>query len=90
MDETALADTNRSHYTMTVQATDNGTPPLSSTATVTINLAPANTILANSIAAEIWTNLPGMGISNLTNQPKFPQRPDLLQSLNSLELRKGP
>ncbi len=70
-------------YGLMVQATDNGIPPLSGTNTVTINLVPANTLLASSIAAEIWTNVPGTAVSNLTTQPKFPQRPDSVQSLHS-------
>lgn len=86
VDESVLADTNPSQCTLTVEATDNGMPPLSGTNTITINLVPANTLLAGGIAAELWTNIPGTAVSNLTAQAKFPQRPDLVQSLTSLQL----
>jgi autotransporter-associated beta strand protein len=84
VDESALALTNT--YTLIVQATDNGNPPLSGTASVTINVLPANGIYANSVAAEIWTNIPGTALSNLLSQAKFPQQPDEIESLYSLEL----
>ncbi len=87
MDETALADTNRTHYTPTVQATDNGTPPLSSTTTLTIDVGPANSLLATSLAAEIWTNLSGSGVSNLTSQPKFPNDPTVCRVSTRLNCR---
>jgi autotransporter-associated beta strand protein len=89
VDQAALQDTTRSNFNLTVRVTDNGVPPLSSSTNIVINVLPATGIAANSIAAEIWTNLPGSAVADLTNFAGFPQRPDLVQSLDSLELTSG-
>ncbi|HLH53380.1 MAG TPA: cadherin domain-containing protein [Verrucomicrobiae bacterium] len=89
VDEDVLADTNRTQCTLLVQATDNGVPPLSGTNTITINLVAANTLLADGIAAEVWTNIPGTSLTNLTNDSNFPQRPDIVRSLPALILSDG-
>lgn len=86
VDESVLSDTNRSQFRLAIQATDDGVPPLSGTNIFTVNLVPANTLLASGIAAEIWTNIPGTAVSNLTNEAKFPRSPDLVQRLTSLQL----
>lgn len=89
MDESILTNASISQYHVTVQATDNGAPPLSGTTTVAISLVQPNLTLARSISAEIWTNLPGNAVSNLTSQAAFPKRPSLLVNLDSLELSSG-
>jgi autotransporter-associated beta strand protein len=86
VDETALQDTSRSNYTLIVRATDNGVPPLAGSTNIVINVLSAYGLANNSVAAEIWTNLPGTTVSNLTNLDGFPQRPDVVQPLDSLEL----
>jgi autotransporter-associated beta strand protein len=86
LDQAALQDTTRSNFNLTVQVTDNGVPPLTSSTNIDITVLPATGIAANSIAAEIWTNLLGSAVSDLTNYSGFPQRPDVVQSLDSLEL----
>jgi autotransporter-associated beta strand protein len=85
-DGAPLQDTSRTNFTLTVQATDNGLPPLAGSTNIVINVLPADGFANNSIAAEIWTNLPGITVSNLTNFDGFPQRPDVVQPLGSLEL----
>ena len=58
LDQGALQDSSRSNFNLTVQVTDNGVPPLTSSTNIAINVLPDTGIIANSIAAEIWTNLP--------------------------------
>jgi autotransporter-associated beta strand protein len=67
------------HYDLLVRVSDNGTPPLSATTEVGVDLVPAGAFGPTNLMVEIWTNLPGsMDLGQLANYPAFPRRPDLL------------
>jgi hypothetical protein len=74
----ALTASGRTNFDLTVQVTDNGTPPRSGTTTVAIEVVPAGFIAASVLSAEIWTNIAGSSIADLTSRAKFPRFPDLV------------
>ena len=85
VNDTALLTTTRTNYSLQVEATDAGTPPLSGVAVVKINVVPAGAIATGSIMAEIWTNIVGTNVLDLTSNGRYPKRPDLLSPLTAFE-----
>lgn len=73
-------------YTLTIRATDRGTPALSATTTVTINLRKIpNGYAPGVIARTFYENIPGGNVSNLTSSSRFPLDPDSEQYLPSFD-----
>ncbi len=71
-----------SPVTLTVLATDTGTPPLSSTATNRITLAATNALPATPYR-ELFYSISGGNVSDLTGNAKYPGRPDALTALTN-------
>lgn len=85
-DAAALQATTQTNFTLQITTTDTGTPPLSGVTNVTINLVAPGVIAATRIQQEIWTGLgSGTAVSDLTNQARFPKRPDALRALTSFD-----
>jgi len=77
---TALAASGTSSFTLGIQVTDNGTPSLSATGTVSLTLvSPAS--LPTQLRREIFAGITGGNLASLTNNPKYPNRPDSLETL---------
>lgn len=68
-------------YALTVEATDDGTPALSDQAILSVSVTPAATVNATGPLHEIWDNISGTSLGNLTSSPLFPDRPDRLREL---------
>ncbi|HEX5218094.1 MAG TPA: LamG-like jellyroll fold domain-containing protein [Verrucomicrobiae bacterium] len=78
----ALASTPTTVFTLPIRVTDNGTPALSSTGTVSLTvIAPTN--LPSQLRREIFAGINGSNVSDLTNNAKYPSRPDSLEVLSS-------
>ena len=73
-----------SPVTLTIRATDNGTPVLSNTSSVQIALLDVGAFGVSSAVREIFTNAgSGNAVSDLTNNVKYPKRPDVLEVLTN-------
>lgn len=82
--DAALAATAATNFTLTVQTTDNGTPPLSGTTTVGLNVVAAGGIAPTQIQREVFNDLGGgTAISDLTSNARFPGQPDALVALTN-------
>lgn len=86
---TVAADTDatvQSVYTLTVRATDQGTPVKTTDVTVTINLvaAPPGYTLG-SIVRTFFESISGNAVSNLTGNSNFPNNPTSQQILTSFD-----
>lgn len=78
------ATTTPSH-TLTVQTTDNGTPALSGTGTITVNVTAAAGINISGIVQEIWTGLSGTTLTGLTGSSNYPYKPNTRRTLTSFD-----
>lgn len=82
--DAALAASVTTNFVLTVRATDNGTPRLSGSNTVTLKLIEAGVISATSLQREIFTNIGSSTfISGLTGNSKYPGKPDVLVAMSS-------
>ncbi len=73
-------------YTLTIRATDRGTPALSATAVVTISLINIpDGYLPGGVARAFYDNIPGGTVSNLTSNSRYPLSPDSEQLLPSFD-----
>lgn len=83
-DEAALQSTATSTYTLTIRVTDSGLPPLPATATATLNITETNAIVPTALQREMFYDIGGgTAVSDLTNNAKYPGRPDALVALAS-------
>ncbi len=77
------ADTN---YSLTVTITDQGTPSLSISVPIVItviNYGSSNN--PGSIVRTYFENIAGNNVADLTNHPRFPNKPDSVESLSSFD-----
>jgi autotransporter-associated beta strand protein len=74
-----------SSYTLTIRTSDNGTPSLNGSGTVTVNVLPATAINLTGIAQEIWTGITGSNLSSLTGNANYPNRPNVRRTLASFD-----
>lgn len=72
-------------YSLTIRSTDNGTPSLNGTGTVTVSVRAAAGISETGIVQEIWTGINGTPISNLTSNSNYPHKPTLRRALTSFD-----
>ena len=81
-----LEATAQAAYTLTVRATDHGTPALSANATVTINVIDVvGSYTAGSIERLYFESITGTAVSNLTGNAKYPNSPDGQETLSALD-----
>lgn len=65
-----------SSYQLTFRATDHGSPAISTDQTITVTVVPASTEYAPGyIYHTIYENIPGMALTDLTEDTTFPTRP---------------
>ena len=84
-DSAALQAAAGPSYTLQVRATDSGAPPLSATANATITLVAPETITATQIQRELWYDISGSTVANLTNSAAYPRRPAAFAALTRFE-----
>ncbi len=71
--------------TLTISVSDEGTPPLDGSGQVTIDLTPAGQVIGSGIRQQLWTNLTGSDIVDLTSDPRYPFAPDAVRVLSSFD-----
>lgn len=74
-----------SSYAVAVSVSDTGKPALTGSGTVKVNVLDAGAINVNGIAQQVWTNVAGSSVSNLTADARFPYRPTTVRTLNTFE-----
>ncbi len=72
-------------YTLSINTSDTGTPVLSGSGTVTINVIDPATINVTGIAQQVWTNMTGTSVSNLTGDARYPYAPTTTRTLTTFE-----
>ncbi len=73
-------------YTLTVRATDHGTPALTTDATVTVTLIDIpNGYTPGAVVRSFYENIAGNTVANLTASANFPNSPDSQQNLPSFD-----
>lgn len=82
---TTAALSGAASYTLTVRTSDTGTPVLSGSGTITINVIDPATINLSSIVQQIWTNMPGFNVANLLSDPRYPYSPTTTRPLTTFE-----
>lgn len=72
-------------YSLTVQATDSGSPALTGSGVVTVNVLPAGSFPDNGIYQQIWTGISGTSLTALTGNADYPFRPDSVRTMDDFE-----
>lgn len=72
-------------YTLTIQTTDNGTPAMNGTGTVTVSVLAAATINVTGIVQQFWNNISGNNVSVLTGDSRYPNSPSSSRVLTSFD-----
>lgn len=80
----ALAGTATTSFTLAVQVTDNGAPPLSATGTVSLSVVAATNLPAQ-LRREIFSDIGGGNLGDLTNNARYPNQPDRLEVMANLD-----
>ena len=79
-DESALLNATQTSHVLAISASDNGSPPRTATANVTLTLVASNAITAKAPQQELFYNIAsGTAVSDLTTKAKYPKRPDALR-----------
>ena len=71
----------QSSYHLVVSARDNGSPPLSGTGVITVNVRPAGEFPNPGVYQQVWTGISTSSLSALTGGANYPYRPDLVRVL---------
>lgn len=88
-DATALMEGTAATYSLAIQATDNGSPALSSSANLAISVTNAGQPAIAGPVQEIWDGIGGTSLATLTSNGRWPDRPDRLRDLTSLDSGSG-
>jgi autotransporter-associated beta strand protein len=70
---------------LTIRATDNGSPALNGSGTITVTILPAASVAVAGITQEIWTGISGSTVSSLTGNANYPARPGTRRTLSSFD-----
>ncbi len=76
-------------YTLNINTSDTGTPVLSGSGTITINVIDPATINVSGISQQIWTNMNGTSVTNLTSDTRYPYQPTTTRTLTTFEGPSG-
>ncbi len=73
-------------YALLVKVQDNGTGLLSSQATITVNVIPSGGCTATgNISYQVWDNILGTGVVDLTSNANYPNNPSSTSFLTSMQ-----
>lgn len=82
----ALFTTAQTTHVLNISASDNGSPPRSASANVTITVVGTNAVTASSPQQELFYNVgSGTALTDLTTKPKYPKRPDALRAITGFK-----
>ncbi|HNQ72869.1 MAG TPA: cadherin domain-containing protein [Verrucomicrobiota bacterium] len=84
--EGLLQITTQTNYSLQLCVTDDGSPPLSTTNLFVVNIVSSNAITATTPRQEVWSDLDGTSVSDLTSSSAFPGQPDLLRSVTAFDV----
>lgn len=70
-------------YTLTVSVSDNGSPTLSTSGQVTVNVLPEGCLPDKGLVQQIWTGIPGSTIAELVADPRYPYLPGTTRLLQA-------
>jgi hypothetical protein len=76
-------DITNSPLTLELRVNDDGTPPLTGEGSIEIEITPADTIETTGIVQQIWSDIAGTAITDLTNQPTYPNNPTATRTLTN-------
>ncbi len=76
-------------YTLNINTSDTGTPVLSGSGTITLNVIDPATINISGISQQIWTNMTGTSVTNLTGDARYPYAPTTTRTLTTFEGPSG-
>ena len=76
--ETALRTTVTPSFTLGIRVTDNGVPPLATTANAIISVVESNALSVTQLQREMFYGIGGSVITDLTGNAKYPNKPDAL------------
>lgn len=79
----APLDNPPSPLTLDLRVTDGGTPPLSGEGSISIELTPADAFASDAITQQIWSDLNGGSIADLTGVPTYPHSPSYTRELTN-------
>jgi len=72
-------------YVLTVSVSDNGSPALSGSGQVTINVLPEGYFADNGIVQQIWTGVPGTDLESIEGDVRYPYEPSTVRFLSSYD-----
>ena len=72
-------------YTLSITATDNGAPNQSVTKNLTINITEHNLVTGQKPIFERWSNIAGVRLQDLYDDPDWPQNPDSIKILTKMD-----
>ncbi len=72
-------------YTLTVSAIDSGSPALTGTATLTVNVVNASAVTVNGIVQEIWEDINGNNLAPFLSDPRYPDWPNNTRTLAAFD-----
>jgi hypothetical protein len=88
--ETGLLNaTTTPEYGLTIETTDNGSPALSGSGTVTVNVTRSSDIRISGIVQEIWSGIGGTTLTALTGNNSYPHQSNVRRILTALDSGTG-
>ncbi|MCU0780999.1 MAG: cadherin domain-containing protein, partial [Akkermansiaceae bacterium] len=73
----------RATYSLTVRTRDSGSPALTGTGTVTVNVAAPAGVNTTALVHQVWTGISGTALSGLTGNANYPFKPSSTRNLTS-------
>ncbi len=86
--EGLLQITTQTNYTLQLCVTDDASPPLSTTNLFVVNIVASNAITATTPRQEVWSDISGENLSDLTNSSAYPGQPDILRSVTAFDVEQ--
>jgi hypothetical protein len=76
-------------FNLTIETTDNGSPALSGSGTVTVNVTRSSDIGFSGIVQEIWTGISGSDLTAITGNAGYPYQPNVRRVLAAFDSGTG-
>ena len=72
-------------YTLGIELSDSGAPTLTGSGTVTVNVVTENSLILGSIEQQIFSDISGSSVANLTGSANYPNSPSSTRTLTSFD-----